>query len=175
VEKFYTKILGTLVFDENGSRPLTSIKNAVVDPSTGKLCAFEVSHGKNKIIASIDVLKWDRFIKVHNIDSIIDADDVLLVDRVLKENIKIYKNKVVTKNGDYLGRVFDFTLDSNDFVLKNIYVAKDFWGMIKYDKRIINKKNIIEILKDKIIVKEDACFVRDLSHDRVPMEKLAKV
>ena len=172
MEKFYTKILGTFVFCE-GPRPLTSVRDVLIDPATGKICAFEVNAGKNDVIVPIDVLKWDKFISINDADSIIDAEDVMAVNKVLEENIRVFKNKVFTKKDEYLGRVFDFTVDSVDFRLKSIYVSEGFLGLLRYRKRVISSKDIVEILADKIVVKQDRGVVKESSSRDVPIKNLA--
>ncbi len=173
VEKFYSKIIGSFVYNE-ALMPFAVVKNVLVDPETGKLSAFKVSGGPDKVIIPIDILRWKEVLIVEGADSIVDSSDIVAVDRVLKSGIKIYKNNVVAKTGEYVGRVYNFTLDSDSFALKNLYVAKSFWGIFKCDKRIISSKEIVEILKDKIVIKKDKDVVHDLSEEEIPIKKFAK-
>ena len=91
----------------------------------------------------------------HNRSDIIEGSEILRVDAVQRKEIKVFQNKVMSKDGDYLGMVNDFSIDSKSLVLKKLFVAKGFMGLVRYQSRIINKKDIIEILADKIVVKNN--------------------
>lgn len=172
MERFYSKILGTAVICDDGLRPLTSIKDVVIDPENGKVIAFVVNLNGKLVISPIDIESWHDLIKVHSEEVIISSDEILRVQEVMKRGIHIYGSKVMTKNGDYLGKVKDFSIDSNGLGLLKIYAAKDILGLIKYDSRIISYKNILEILPHKIIVKENLAAVKEKGRRVVSMEEL---
>ncbi len=153
MERSYSKIIGTSVFNDS-TRPITTVKDLIIDPETGKILAFVVNINKKLIITPLDVLSWGESIKVHNGESIINANEVLRVENVLKNQIKVMSNKVYTKNDEYLGKVIDFSVDNKSYLLKSLYVAKGILGLLRYQSRIIPYKDIIEIKKDKIIVKD---------------------
>lgn len=153
MEKLFSRILGTPVL-QDGLRPITSVKDVVVDPENGKVIAFVVNINQNKIITPIDVVEWKGdFLKVHPGEVIIDGHEVLRVERVQKAGIRIERNRVVSKDGMFLGRVYDFSVDTNAMALKNLYVAKDILGLLRYEKKIIEWKEILEITAKKIVVK----------------------
>jgi len=72
----------------------------------------------------------------------------------MKKNIRVFHNRVITKSGLHLGKVVDFAVNNKMFVLTKIVVAKTILGIISYDYRVIAHKDIIEIKKDAIIVKD---------------------
>ena len=153
MERSYSKIIGTPIFNDN-TRPLTTVRDLIIDPATGKILAFVVNINKKLIVTPLDVLSWGENIKVHNGDAIIDANEVLRVENVLKNQIKVLSNKVYTKNGEYLGKVIDYSVDNKSYLLKNLFISKGFLGLIRYQSRIIPYKDIIEIKRDKIIIRD---------------------
>lgn len=56
---------------------------------------------------------------------------------------------VVTESGDTLGRVVDFSFETTLFILDSIVTAK---RLIPWSKRILSRKQIIEITPRRIIV-----------------------
>lgn len=108
----------------------------------------------------MDVISWHDVLHICNRDSIIHGDDVLRVQTVQKSGGKIFGNKVETKDGKYLGKVMDYVIDDHLMVLKQLFVAKGLLGLVRYDSRIISAKNILEILPDKIVVKDDLGTVK---------------
>lgn len=161
MEKLYTKIIGTPVFDEEVKHPITAVKDIVIDPETGKLLALIVNLSRNLVIAPQDILYWGDQIQVHTHDSIIEGNEILRVEEVQKKGIRIFNNRVVTKDGKDLGKVYDFTIDSRETALKKLYVAKSILGLVRYDGRIIPAKEIVEILPRKIVVNSDLATVTE--------------
>lgn len=161
MERFYTKTIGTPIFEDDSLRPVTSVKDVIMDPETGKMVALVVNTSKNLVITPMEILSWQDGIYVSNRDAIFSGNEVLRIQKVRESGIKIFNNKVETQSGKFLGRVFDFSIDNQTFSLKKLYVARGFLGLIRLDSRIIPQKNIIEILSDKIVVKDDLHGIKE--------------
>jgi len=160
MEKFYKNIIGTPIMEEGNVRPLTVVKDLVVDPERGKLVALKVDINKNLVIAPIDILAWSDAIFVHSEDSIIQGEDILRVAEIQKKNISFYKNRVYSKDGHYLGRVVDFSIDTKSLMLKKLIISKGIIGLVHFDMRIISSKDIIEVTANKIIVRHNLIKVK---------------
>jgi len=171
MEKFYSNIVGTPVMEDDVFRAITTIKDVILDPESGKVVAFSVDLSRNLVVAPVDILSFDEFLKIHNHESIAEGNDILRVAAVQKKGIRIIHNRVESKNGEYIGIVVDFSIDPKTFTLKRILTAKSILGLIRYDQRIILAKNIIEILPNKIIVKENLKTSKE--EKRVTIEDLA--
>ena len=161
MDRFYSKIVGIPVVEDDNLRPLTTVKDLIVDPEMGKVLAFVVDTHRNLIITPIDVISWHDVLHVNNSDVIIHADDVMRVQTVRKNGTRVFGNRVETKGGNFLGKVVDYSIDNQLMVLKKIFVAKGFLGLFRYDNRTIPMKNIIEILPNKIVVKDDLATVKE--------------
>lgn len=171
MQRLYSKIVGTPIFEEDFGRPVTTIKDLVIDPENGKVLALVVDISRNRVIAPIDIYSWTEVIKIHNGEAIIEGSEILRVDSVQKSGAKVIRNKVFTKDGVYLGRVVDYTIDSTGLCLDKIFSAKVILGMLRYDSRIIPAKNILEILPNKIIVKGNTEEVKE--EEKAPVSDLA--
>lgn len=153
MQKQYSKIIGTPVFLESGGRPLCRVVDLIIDPENGKIVAFSVAPGNKKLVAPMDVRSWTNQILIRSHDDIVDAEDLLRANEVLRLNTPIIKNKVVShKDGESLGRVYDYAVHTELLVLKKIYVAKSILGLARMNDRIIPFKAIYEIMPKKIIV-----------------------
>jgi uncharacterized protein YrrD len=154
MEKLYSNIVGTPIKLHGETKPVATVRDIILDPETGKIVALVVNKRTNKIIVPHDVVEWGDILQVHNHDAIIEADEVLRVGEILKRNAHhIFQNKVVSVDGENLGIVTDYAIDARALKLTKLFVAKVFLGLIRYGSRIINEKNIIEILPDRIVVK----------------------
>lgn len=137
---------------EHGQR-LGRTGDVIINPDTGKIVGFSVAPSNKKFIAQIDVLSWSNFIKINDISDIVEADEVIQIEKILEEGRTIYRKKVYTKNDEFIGIVIDMGLDNKLFKLNCLVVAKGFLGIIFWDKKIIAAQDIIEIKEKKIIVK----------------------
>lgn len=162
MEKLYSDIIGTPVFEDDASRPFVSVKGVVLDPEMrGKLIAFLVNVARRRIISPVDVLSWGNVMKVHSRNDVTDAANVLRVDEVLKKGVKFFGAHVETEKDEKLGKVFDLGIDNKTFDLRRIFVAKSVLGIFRYENRIISAKDIVEVLPDKIVVKDGLGTVKE--------------
>ena len=156
MERLFTNILGTPVVDDDFGRPITFVRDVLIDPERGTLIALVVDIRENLVIAPIDILAWGDNIRIPAHDAIVEGNDILRVAEVQKKKTGIIHSKVLTKGKEYIGNVINFSIDSQDLKLKKLHTAKSVLGLIRYDSRIISAKNIEEILPNKIIVKGNA-------------------
>lgn len=166
MEKLYSDIVGAPVVEDNVLHPITTVKDLILDPETGKLAAFVVDIKRNLVISPIDVLFFGNRIQIHERHAVIPGSEILRVEEIQKKNIRIFGNKVVTEDGFKLGKVVDLSIDMKDYTLKKLFVAKEILGMVRYDSRIISAKNIVEILPNKIIVKNNLETVKEKESSR---------
>lgn len=169
MERLYTNILGTPVFEDEGAQPITTVKDLVIDPESGKTLAFLVNVSRNLVIMPLDVVSFGDVVRVHANDCIIEAGEVLRIEQVQKKQVHIFNSRVETEEGEYLGRVIDFSVDTVSYALSKIYVGKVILGMFRYGTRVFTARNIVEILPKKIVVKGGAEKVAEKSVEREVM------
>lgn len=152
MERYYTQTIGSDVLTENGVR-VGRVLEVVIDPATGKIVGFLLTPNGRKAISPSDVIFWGDQLVVSDFDDILDTEDLIKVNQVLRQNIRIQKNKVFNQKNEFLGRVLDFSLNTSMFVLTKLFIAKTFWGFYPYEEKTVPHKYILEIKPDKIIVK----------------------
>ena len=149
----FSDILGIPVRYSHTRGTPAMIKNVIIDHETGKICAFCTRFNCENIITAQDIVSIHRKkIVVSDMHSIIPRSEVVRIDAIYRKGIRFYGNSVYDEAGDYLGRVIDMELNTSGMFLASIVVAKGFlfWS---YNQKIIAKKHIVEVKKDKIIVK----------------------
>ena len=152
MEKYHSKTIQIPVINQDGE-PLGIIKKILINFDKGKVIGFII--GRNKIISPIDIMTWEDYIKINNKDDIVSETEIIEVKTYIKDKRKIIGSKVITEKGKLLGKVIDYTINSNFYSLEKLIVKKTFLKFIKFNKQIIPANEIIEIKKNKIIVKED--------------------
>jgi len=159
MDRYYTQTIGTPVLAISGT-VAGSIAEIVIDPETGKVIGFLLAPKGQDVIAPNDIIFWEQNIFIHDEDDILETHEIIKVSEVLKKNIPILHAKVFTKNGKYLGKVYDIGINPKLFVMTRIAVAKNVLGLFPYDEKIIAHGDILEITKEKIIVKDVEARVR---------------
>lgn len=159
MERYYTQTIGSPIFTTNGL-PAGRIIEIVIEPETGKVVGFLLAPKGQYVIAPGDILFWEKNIFIHDEEDILQTDEIIKVHEVLRKNIPILHNKVFTKSGTFLGKVYDIGINPKFFVLTKLAVAKNIFGLFPFDEKIIVHKNILEIKKDRIIVKDIEATVR---------------
>lgn len=170
MEKLFSKIVGTPIYIDDNLRPVSKVKDVLVDPTNGKILGIFTDTNQKKFISYLDILRWGDIVRINDVSVIIDAHDVLRVEHILKSGIMIYRNNVETQEGEHLGKVMDYSVDVNNSQLKKLYVSRELLGMFRFSSRIINAKDIVEVLKDKIVVKDNLAFVKE--KDAVKLERV---
>jgi sporulation protein YlmC with PRC-barrel domain len=153
MERYYTHTVGLPVVTESGHK-IARVYDVVLNTDTGKIVGFLTSPSGGKVLAPIDVLHWGKALAVHDEESILDSEEIHQVSESFKKDIHVMRNRVFTKSGEYLGKVIDYAINDKMFVMTKIIVAKTIFGLINYGMRIIAHKDILEITKEKIIVKD---------------------
>lgn len=161
MEKLYSKILRCPVVEEDSMRPITGIRDLVIDPADGRVVAVEVTKGREMVISPMDIVSWGSVLKIRDKDDIVEVQDLVRAKEVWDRRAQIFDQRVETEGGKALGRVVDFVIDGKFLILKKLYVARVFLGLFRMESRIIAAKNIVEILPDKIIVKDDLATIKE--------------
>lgn len=149
MEKTYSEIIGTPVVVEGAGR-VTRITDVLLNPKDGRVVAFFT--GKMKVISPMDIIFFGKAITIGHYEDIIDAEDLLKIKEIISNDIRLLKSKVETKKGYYLGKLYDYYIDTSAYALTKIIVYKSFFGILKSADRLIPARDIVEIKKDLVIV-----------------------
>ena len=132
------------------------VESLIINPDSGELAGLIVREGfgkKNlKTLAAKDILGISSdFYLVPNYEALGDLDEIVRLKEILDRDFKVMGNQVYTASGTYLGKVFDYTIDLQHFMISRIYVRGNLFGPFS-KQYIIAYKQIISIEKDRITV-----------------------
>lgn len=165
MEKLFSEILGTPIITEDSSRAVGRVFNILVHPDKGHVVALALDFNFRRVIVPVDIRGWFREIIIPDSDAIIDSTDVLRVKEVLDGKRFFLKNAVYTKDGKYLGKIFDYAINIEQMYMTKIFVGHTFLGMVRFDQRIFSFQNILEVKEDRVIVKEDLRGLKVVSRE----------
>ena len=155
-----SRLIGAPVLSVQAGGPIGRIVDAIVDPDNLSVIAFHVDgppiNKQQNILDVRSVREYSSYgFVIDDIDELVFPDDVIRINNILKLNFNLLSLKVETKKGSKLGKVQDFTLTSEDFIIQQIIVKRPMIKSLNDPELTIPRSEIVEITDYKIIVKEE--------------------
>lgn len=155
---FGSRLIDTPIMGLQTGMELARTAKAVIDPRVLKIVAYELKGpllGSNSSLLRIaDVREMsDIGMIVDSSDEFIELDDVISIKEVHELNFSLIGMQVRDEKGDKLGKVGDYTLEINSFVIQQIIVKKPLMKSLNEGELTIHRSQITEITNDYIVVK----------------------
>ena len=155
-----SRLIGAPILSVQAGGPIGRIVDAIVDPDNLSVIAFHVDgppiNKQQNILDVRSVREYSSYgFVIDDIDELVSPDDVIKINNILKLNFNLISLKVETKKGSKLGKVQDFTLTSEDFIIQQIIVKRPMIKSLNDPELTIPRSEIVEITDYKIIVKEE--------------------
>ena len=156
-----SKLIGTPVMSLHVGGELARTKRAIVDPEDLRVIAYELTGAhvrgmRETILRTDDVREYGRLgLIVDSVDELVAREDVVRIDEVMKLKFDLIGLKVVTKKGRKVGRLTDYTVDAQTFLVQQIIVQKSFATSLVATERTIDRSEIVEVTDGKIVIKDD--------------------
>ena len=158
---YNSRLIGTPILSIQASSPIGHIDTIIVDPDNLKIVAFglsgpAISRGSSSLLDIKSIREYsDLGMIIDSTDELIADDDVVKISKILALNFDLIDLKVETKKGSKLGKVSAFTVDSDDFTVKQIIVKRPPLKAFIDPELTISCREIVEITDYKIIVKDE--------------------
>ncbi|MBR2543567.1 hypothetical protein IKF03_03160 [Candidatus Saccharibacteria bacterium] len=158
---YASKLIGTKILSVQAGSPIATVATPIIDPDTLKIIAFKLSgpliaKSENNLLDVKSIREYSHYgMVIDDIDELITDDDVVKIRDILKLNFTLPGLKVETKKGSKLGKVIDYTVTSEDFLVQQIVVKRPAIKSFLDPELIISRKEIVEITDYKIIVKDE--------------------
>ncbi len=163
-----SKLLGYPILSLHMGGPIAWVYSEIVDPEKMKIVAFYVEGPAIKnnpevgdIMEASDVREFsDLGMIVDSEDDFVNEGEVKKLDKVLALNFSLYGLKVVTKKGTKLGKIVDFVVDTDNYMVHQLVVKRPVVKAFLDPELIIPRKEILEIDDYKIVVKDEEEKIR---------------
>ena len=163
-----SRLLNYPVLSLHMGGPIAWVDAEVVDPEKLKIVAFYVGGPivKNdpevgEILESRDVREFSNIgMIVHSEEVFVNQGDVAKLDKILSLNFSLMGLKVETKKGSKLGKIIDFVVDTETFMVHQLIVKRPVMKALLDPELIIPRKEIVEVNDYKIIVKDEEDKIR---------------
>ena len=156
-----SQLIGTTILSLQSSGPIGQIESAIIDPDTLKIVAFRlngalISRSPNNLLDVKSIREYSHYgMVIDSIDELVADDDVVKISEVLALNFDLIDLKVETKKHSRLGKISDYTVNPDDFMIQQIIVKRPPLKAFLDPELTISRKEIIKVTDDKIIVKDE--------------------
>lgn len=158
-----SRLLGYSILSLHVGGPVARVVSEIVDPEKLKIVAFYVDGAEVKndpeigdILEVADVREYaDVGMIVNSTDDFVSKGQVKKLDEILALNFSLFGLKVVTKKGTRLGKIVDFVVDTNNFMVHQLVVKRPTIKSLLDPELMIPRKEILEIDDYKIVVKDE--------------------
>lgn len=157
---YSNRLLNTPILSVQTGAPVGFISEPVIDPDTLKIIAFKLTGpliaGSQNILDTKSIREYSELgMVIDDADELVGPDDIIKISKVLGLNFNLIGLKVETKKGSKLGKIIDYTLTDNDFVIQQIIVKRPTIKAFLDPELTISRKEIVEITDYKVIIKDE--------------------
>lgn len=155
---FGSRLLNAPVMSLQTGGRLATVVRPIIDPGTLRVVAYEVDGEllteKPSFLRTADIREYGRLgMIVNGNDDLIGLEDVIEVHKLYDLKFSLVGLQVIDENKRKLGKVIDFTLETDSFFIQQLSVRRGFLKGITDTGLLINRTQIIEINDTSIIVK----------------------
>ncbi|MDO4967328.1 MAG: hypothetical protein Q4E70_00995 [Candidatus Saccharibacteria bacterium] len=162
-----SRLIGCPVLSLHIGGQIAKVINEVVNPNDLKIIALEVDgpqtgdgeHGN--ILDTRSVREYSSLgMIIDSIDDLVTEGDVIKISEIMKLNFSLIGLTVKTKKGTKLGKVIDYTFDSETFSVIQLIVKRPVMKAILDPELVIGRSEIKEVNDYEIIVKDEENKIR---------------
>lgn len=156
-----TRLLNTPVMSLQTGGRLANTEKPIINPSNLKIVAFVVEgqllSERPALLRVDDIREMGRVgMIVNSNDEFIGVHDVIKIEKLYELNFPLVGMSVIDDTKHRLGKVEDYTVDTDSFVIQQLTVQRGFFKGLTDTGLLISRAQIIEINDDEIVVKSTA-------------------
>ena len=157
-----SKMLNCPILSLHVGGEIAVTRDAIVDPEDLRIIAYTLDgplmrdpeNGNILITDDVREISQNGMI-IDSIDRLVNREDIIRLDQVMNLNFNLIGLKVVTQGGKKLGKIVDYTFDSQSFSIFQLIVQRPMFSSLNDPQLTINRSQIIEIDDYKITIKHD--------------------
>lgn len=152
------RLLGTPVMSLQVGVKVAETVEPVIDPRNLMVIAYEVDgpllENRPQFIRIADIRELsDIGMIIDSSDELVGEDDVIKLKEVRDMNFQLIGIRVIDDRGKKLGKVEDYTIDTDSFVIQQLSVRGGMMSSLSSTGHVIHRSQIVEISDTTITVK----------------------
>lgn len=152
------QLTGTPIMSLQTGKELARASVAIINPHNLSIIAYEVS---GSLLANYpSYLRVADIREIGNLGFIVDSNDEFLEEEDIVNDRDIYLMKynllgkhVIDEQRNKLGKVCDYSVDIDSFVIEQIFVKRPLLKSLKDDELIVHRSQIVEVTDDIIVIR----------------------
>lgn len=162
-----SRLIGSPVLSLHIGGQIAQVTSEIIDPNDLKIIALNVDgpqtgdgeHGDILDVRSIREYSTLGMI-IDSIDDLVSEEDVIKIAKVLALNFSLIGLTVKTKKGTKLGKIVDYTFDTETFSVMQLIVKRPVIKSIIDPELTIGRSEIKEVNDYEVIVKDEEDKIR---------------
>ena len=158
-----SKMINNPILSLHVGDQIATTQRAIIDPEDLKVMAYTLTGPLLNDPEVGDILMTDDVrelgpngLIIDSIDRLVTREDIIRLDEVMKLNFNLIGLKVVSQDGKKLGKIVDYTLDSQSFMVYQLIVQRPMFASFNDPQLTINRSQIIEIDDFKVTIRHDS-------------------
>lgn len=157
--KLSSALLNQPVLSLRSGAPIGIATAPVINPNNlaivGLYCKESARDKKPLVLLTQDIREWiPQGFAVDDHDSLAPPEDLVRLQSVLKINFTLLGKAVYTQNKQRLGKVSDFAVDDQSFMIQKLYVSQNIVKNLSGTGLSVDRNQIIEITDKRIVIRD---------------------
>ena len=139
-------------------QPLAFMTEPIINPYNLKIVAFYVNGPgvgfQPAVVFTEDIREFSEVgAIVDDSDNIMSPDGMVRLNEVISYAFTLTGLPVVTDHKQKMGKVEEYIVDTMNFEIQQLHVKPPFWHSFSVASLTINRRQIVEVTPDRIVVK----------------------
>lgn len=155
-----SKLINSEVFSVHAGHNIAKVSGWIIDQKDLKLSLLIVQARDNKTmylqttdVRSIGIVNGPSVIIDYE-DKLSEKEDLIRQKEIIDSKFDLMGAKVYTQSGKKIGRVKDLSIDYQDFYILKLHIKARAIQRVLNERLLVDRTDIVEIKKDRIIVKD---------------------
>ena len=162
-----SRLVGTPVLSVRAGGIVSRVSELIVEPERLSIMAFRlqggvVGRGDPDFMLASSVREYSSYgIVIDDAEELVHADEIVRLAKVLELNFSLIGLKVQTRKKTKIGKVTDFTVTSDDFLMQQLIVKRPIVKSLMDPELTIPRDQIVEVTDYKIIIKDEESKIKE--------------
>lgn len=140
---------------------IAQVTHCLIDPDTLIIIAFHLeataAAGEGGDFLPVrSIREYSKMgIIVDSADDFASDGEVIKIDQIVALNFDLIDLNVRTKKGSKIGKIFDYTVNTTDWEVRQLIVRRPFWKSLLDPELVIARDSIIEVDDYKVIIEDE--------------------
>ena len=155
---FGSRLINAPVMSLHTGTQLAHLAKPIINPANLHIVAYEVEGDllseRPSFLPTRDIREYGRFgMIINSNDDIVGLTDIIKVKELHELNFPLVGLAVIDESKRKLGKVDDYSVDINSFVIQQLSVKRSFLKGITDTGLLVNRSQIVEINNTQIVVR----------------------